>query len=218
MKKNLVKQQIITKDSCELYHDHQEDVRHAIYLCPKLDELWYKVPIGNHSSLKQVSTFVDLLRCIFAKNKDSTLFSTVIWVLWNRQNNLRLGNVIGMLDQLLSQARDRLREFALHNTSTIAPIWRQPTSWQPPENSQCKINFNSTLFQLENCARIGMIIRNEFVRLWKHDGLLNQLWKQVLTGLSWKVTHRSLSQHLRMTLDDAVNITNKLHDSNTQKM
>ena len=69
-KKNLVKQQIITRDSCDLYHDHQEDVRHALYLYPKLDELWNKIPIWNHSNFKQVSTFVDLLGCIFAENRN----------------------------------------------------------------------------------------------------------------------------------------------------
>ena len=79
MKKNLVKQQIITRDNCELYHDLQEDMRHALYLCPKLDELWYKVPIWNHSSLKQVSNFIDPLGFIFTENRDPTLFSMVIW-------------------------------------------------------------------------------------------------------------------------------------------
>ena len=75
MKKNLVKRQIITRDSFELYHDHQEDVRHALYLCPKMDELSYKVPIWNHSSLKQVSNFVDLLGFIFAENRDPILLN-----------------------------------------------------------------------------------------------------------------------------------------------
>ena len=147
MKKNLVKQQIITRDNCELCHDLQEDMRHALYLCPKLDELWYKVPIWNHSSLKQVSNFIDPLGFIFTENRDPTLFSMVIWALWNHQNNLSLGKVTSTLDQLLSQARDKLREFALHNTSTIALVGQQPTSWQPLENSQYKINFDDTLFQ-----------------------------------------------------------------------
>ena len=125
-KKNLVKREIITRDSCELYHDHQEDVKYALYLCSKLYELWNKVPIWNHRSLKQVSTFVDLWGCIFAKNKDPALFSMVIWALWNHQNNLRLGKFTGMLDQLLSQVRDRFCEFALHNTSMIALVVLQP--------------------------------------------------------------------------------------------
>ena len=77
-KKNLVKREIITRDSCELYHDHQEDVKYALYLCSKLYELWNKVPIWNHRSLKQVSTFVDLLGCIFAKNKDLAFFSITV--------------------------------------------------------------------------------------------------------------------------------------------
>ena len=50
-------------------------MRHALYLCPKMDELSYKVPIWNHSSLKQVLDFVDLLGFIFAENGDPTLLN-----------------------------------------------------------------------------------------------------------------------------------------------
>jgi len=94
---------------------------------------------------------------IFAENKGPVLFAMVTWVVWNRQNNLRLGKIDCQLDQLLKQARERLLEFSLHNTSTIAPVGR-PTRWQPPRQSWFKINFDGALFHSENSASIGVMI------------------------------------------------------------
>ena len=67
-KMNLVKQQVITDDRCDLCQSQQEDVHHALYLCPNLTELWQVVPLWNHSRLKQSDNFMDLLGCIFVEN------------------------------------------------------------------------------------------------------------------------------------------------------
>nr|POE97274.1 hypothetical protein CFP56_74397 [Quercus suber] len=60
------------------------------------------------------------------KNRDPALFSVVVWALWNRRNNLRLGKTCGTLRQLLSQANDRLKEFSLHNTVMTSTERRTP--------------------------------------------------------------------------------------------
>lgn len=84
----------------------------------------------------------------------------VVWALWNRRNNLRLGKACSMLGQLFKQAKDRLHEFSLHNTTTTSAMRRTPARWTPTKNEQYKINFDVTLFQAENCAGIGVVIRN----------------------------------------------------------
>lgn len=89
-KKNLVKHRVVTDDKCDLCKTMLEDTHHALYLCPMLTELWQFVPLWNHSSLKQCGNFIDLLECIFADNRDPTLFSMVTWALWNQRNNLCL--------------------------------------------------------------------------------------------------------------------------------
>lgn len=104
---------------------------------------------------------MDILGCVFTENRDPALFSMVTWALWTRQNNLRLGKPTVTLDQLLHQAKDRLREFNLHNTTVIPPVGRPPTHWLPPEASQYKINFDGALFQTANSTGIGVIIRDE---------------------------------------------------------
>nr|POE78394.1 hypothetical protein CFP56_78139 [Quercus suber] len=83
-----------------------------------------------------------------------------VWALWKRRNELRPGKSCDTLEQLIPQARSRLREFSLHNTSMVLPVGRPPTQWQPPELLQYKINFDGALFKAENYAGIGVVIRN----------------------------------------------------------
>ena len=95
---------------------------HALYQCPKLEELWSLTPLWNHSSIKQKTSFLDLIGSVFAENRDSAFFSMVVWALWNRRNNLQLGKAGGALGQLFPQVEDRLREFLLHNTTTTVAM------------------------------------------------------------------------------------------------
>ena len=75
-------------------------------------------------------------------------------------NNQRLVKAVIPLDQLLHQAKQRLREFALHTTSSIVPVGRPPTCWHPPERPLYKLNFDGALFESEKCAGLGVILRN----------------------------------------------------------
>ena len=84
----------------------------------------------------------------------------VVWALWNRRNNLWLRKAYGTLGQIFSQAEDRLREFSLHNTTTTSTMQRILACWTPPDDEYYKINFDGALFQVNNCAGIGVVIRN----------------------------------------------------------
>ena len=117
-KMNLVKRRVIIEDSCDLCQSHKEDVHHALYLCPKLEELWQTIPPWNQNSLKQCTSFIDLLGCILAENRDPTLFSMIIWAVWNRRNNLRLGKPSLPLGKLLQDAKDLVQEFHKGSTAT----------------------------------------------------------------------------------------------------
>ena len=120
------------------------------------------MPIWKVDSLKRCPNFIDLLGCIFAKNRDPELFSTIVWFLWNQRNNLRLGKGSIPLDQVLQQARNKLQEFKSAQTRTGAASTRHSSSqWQPPPSSVCKINFDSALFMKEQRAGIGVAIQNE---------------------------------------------------------
>ena len=155
-----MKRKVIDDNLCEQCKDQREDVIHALYHCPKLRGMWSAVQFWNHGCLKQATSFIDLIGSVFADNRDPTLFSMVAWAIWNRRNNLRLGKPATPLNELVTQAQDRLREFQLYNFATITPVGRPPTRWQAPSSNTYKVNFDGTLFTAENSAGLGVVIRN----------------------------------------------------------
>ena len=74
-------------------------------------------------------SFVDLMGCILAKNRDPDLFAMVVWAIWKRRNDMRVGKSYETLPNLVQQACSRVREFLLHNNAEVGPIERPLTQW-----------------------------------------------------------------------------------------
>lgn len=105
-----------------------------------------------------MTSFVDLMGCVLAENRDSDLFAMVVWAVWKRRNDMRVGKSGVTLPDLVQQARSRLHDFLLHNFADVKPGGRPPTQWQPPTHQQYKINFDGALFKAENQVGIGVVI------------------------------------------------------------
>ena len=73
-------------------------------------------------------TFIDLLGTVFAENREPAFFAMVVWALWNRRNNLRLGKKAEPLNILMQHAKQRLGDFQHYNTARVEPVGRPPTS------------------------------------------------------------------------------------------
>ena len=84
------------------------------------------MPQWNHDNLKRAASFVDLFETVFVEDREPTLFAMVVWALWTRRNNLRLGKNAETLDHLLQQARERVSEFLHHITTWVAPVGHPP--------------------------------------------------------------------------------------------
>uniref|UniRef100_A0A7N2LR17 Reverse transcriptase zinc-binding domain-containing protein n=1 Tax=Quercus lobata TaxID=97700 RepID=A0A7N2LR17_QUELO len=138
-KSNLVRWKVLTDDACKIL---REDVVHALYSCPKLQELWNKCPQWKHEKFKLSPSFSDIMSSILVEDKNPALFSMVVWNIWNQQNNSRLGKLTTSIPQLLEQVQDRLQEFSnLHNL--VSPSADTPAScWRPPDQGCFKINFD----------------------------------------------------------------------------
>ena len=102
---------------------------------------------------------------VCADGRDPELFSSVAWTLWNRRNNIRLGKPSIPLEQVLNRAHD-LNLGCLPDPTTVTATPKQTvTTWTPPPFYGYKVNFDGTLFERENRAGLGVVIRN-------HDGLV----------------------------------------------
>lgn len=102
-KDNLMQRKVIPKNLREQCKCHQEDVLHALYGCPKLEPMWNKKQQWNHNTLRQAKCFTDLLGIILAKKNDPKLFCWVVWDIWNRRNNIKLGKPTYTLSQVLER-------------------------------------------------------------------------------------------------------------------
>nr|XP_023885402.1 uncharacterized protein LOC111997538 [Quercus suber] len=126
---------------------------------------WDSLPSKtNLVKRKQTATLRELHRhmaFIFTEDRNPTLFSMTVWALWNRRNNLRLGNSTISLSQLLDQAKDRLLEFFQHLNPAPPSTVRTDSCWRTPDSSRFKINFDGALFSQEKRAGICVVIRNE---------------------------------------------------------
>ena len=123
------------------------------------------MPQWSHDNLKRAVTFIDLFETVFAENREPTSFAMVVWALWNRRNNLRLGKKAEPLTHLMQQVKQRLGDFQHHNTARVEPVGRPPTSWQPPGPLQYKVNVDGALFEADNTTGLGVVIRNQHGRV-----------------------------------------------------
>ena len=116
-KVNLARRKITSDSLCDICRVHQEDTVHALFYCPVLSSLWSQTSIWNHEALKGSRNFTDIMGFVFTGNKEPKLFSIVIWNLWNRHNNLRLGKTTLPLDKITEHARERQLEALAPSTN-----------------------------------------------------------------------------------------------------
>ena len=134
---------------------------HALLHCPDLKPLWCTWPEWNHGTLHACSSFIDVFDFIFARNKELELFAVVIWTLWNRRNNLRLGKLALPLDKVLEFAQERLTGFETTNERSSHPHRLATTHWTAHNANGFKINFDGAIFADSDCAGISVVIRND---------------------------------------------------------
>ena len=98
---------------------------------------------------------------VCADDRDLELFSAMAWTLWNRRNNLRLGKPAIPLEQVLNRARNlKLGCLSAPTSVTTAPKQTE-TAWTPPPVHGYKVNFDGALFEQEDRAGLGVVIRNQ---------------------------------------------------------
>ena len=160
-KTNLIHRKVITESCCDVCKQHQEDVVHALFHCLALQSVWRSRVQLNHSTLQACSSFTDIIEFIFAGNREPNLFAAVLWILWNRRNNLRLDKPALSLNQVVEFAQDLILERSPCNVAFQQSRHHQITAWQAPVQHAYKVNFDGAVFADEGLADLGVVIRND---------------------------------------------------------
>ena len=159
-KANLMRRKIVPDNLCEICKQHEEDTLHALFHCPELQSIWMATPSWNQALFRQSTCFSDFLVSVFAGLKEPELLMVVLWNLWRRRNNLRLGKPTIPLDKVLEHSREQQFESHSSPLTSTTPTTKQPARWTPPLDHWYKLNFDSATFADKDTAGIGIVVRN----------------------------------------------------------
>lgn len=95
-----------------------------------------------------MTSFVDLMGCVLAENRDSDLFAMVVWAVWKRRNDMRVGKSGVTLPDLVQQARSRLHDFLLHNFADVKPGARPQPNGSPQRTNSTKLTLMGHFLRL----------------------------------------------------------------------
>ena len=158
---NLMRQTIISEQSCDRCKGENEDVLHVVWSCKELDEVWGANTVWNFRNHKCFSNFSELLAWVFDHQRNPVLFSFTIWSIWHQRNQVRTQPSHRPLNLISQWAHDRFVEFNdLKTAPTTSRPWRQ-VWWKPPDQGAFKINFDRAIFIGNNCSGLRVVVHDK---------------------------------------------------------
>lgn len=150
---------------CEQCHASPETVCHALWECPKIAEVWEAIQGFEFRQLHNFQSFKDLVVFVHGEGKNLELMAMVLWTVWHRRNQIRVGSRDFSVSQVILQAMQALTDFKSLNASLPpqrmasgnSQAWSQ---WSPPPRECFKINFDGATFPDLGKAGLGVVIRN----------------------------------------------------------
>lgn len=162
-KTNVVRRQILTEDVCEQWHQHAEDVLHALWSCPSVLGTWDSEPSWRFRGSHRFSSFVEVVQEIL--DSGSPLTNLLCW--WGLfgfgHNQLRTSSGSFLINQVQSRAMSALHEFVWARPTPITATTKCPPAsvrWSPPPEHLVKVNYDRATFQDLKKASFRAVIRN----------------------------------------------------------
>nr|POE65578.1 hypothetical protein CFP56_57457 [Quercus suber] len=125
-----------------------EDVVHALWLCPCLNEVWEADTGWNFRNTGRWDDFQKLILHVEEAGLDLDLFAMIVWLLWHRRNQIRVGNSVTSLGQIVASARQQLQDYnrvqPAKPASETANLHTAVTR-SPPRTPFLKINYDGAV-------------------------------------------------------------------------
>ncbi|XP_030936743.1 uncharacterized protein LOC115962006 [Quercus lobata] len=150
-----------TEEICDHCKSHSEDIVHALWLCPCLNEVWEADTGWSFRNTVRWDDFQKLILHVEEVGLDLDLFAMIIWLLWHRRNQIKVGNSATSLGQIVACARQQLQDYNLvqpMKPATESANLHTAVTWSPPRAPFLKINYNGAVFQDSNSAGLGAVI------------------------------------------------------------
>ncbi|XP_075665089.1 uncharacterized protein LOC142634697 [Castanea sativa] len=141
---------------------------------------WYSVKLGYHTTrlLLKETNRVGEGSVLMSSSKQLSvdaieIFLVQSWLIWNQRNMVLHGAKLQEPGRLNERANSLLVEYKNAQSQLAIPVSSSvPQSWQPPEGTLYKLNFDAAVFTDMAASGVGVII-------WNYNG-------QVMAALSSK--------------------------------
>lgn len=108
--------------------------------------------------------FADLLEVLFSLRDrvDVNLISIIMWLIWNKRNSARLGELVVEYCHIRAKAEVFLLDFqsAQVQEQWVSRVCLRVVRWMPPISPLYKINFDGALFNDLGAAGLGVVVRD----------------------------------------------------------
>ena len=102
---------MLSKATCDHCQSHPEDVLHALWLCPCLTKVCESDIVWRFRSTESLTDFQKLVLHVEEAGLGLELFSMIVWLLWQRRNQVRVGTPTIPLGQIVTRAQQQLQDF-----------------------------------------------------------------------------------------------------------
>ena len=99
-KENLMKRTIIQENVCHLCSNHPEDVKHALWGCSKVHQVWQRRFEWMFNTQGAKGSFSDLVHLVQTNPRLFPLFAVTAWTIWHHWNKSHLQAATMPLDRL----------------------------------------------------------------------------------------------------------------------
>ncbi|KAL4351135.1 hypothetical protein AHAS_Ahas10G0211700 [Arachis hypogaea] len=159
-----VKLDLMLFDPIKQAGDKTEDINHYFRTCQKACQIWISLNLGmtaDDSSLDFVSWIRSNL------NKNEFLFAAAFWWIWRDRNN----DIFHQDDPWSKEKIVHLVKHAARDFSNVVINQKHiihsslKYNWEPPPMIVCKVNCDASVFENEQLAGFGCIIRDS-MEIW----------------------------------------------------
>ena len=162
-RENLVQQQVLDDDTCELCTRTKETEIHALWECSVASGVWAESTRRVQKSMGGQSDVLQLTMELLHKltQEEFELFLVQAWLIWNQRNSVTYGGSIQDPTRPVRRAVELLDEFkAAHQLLAVQMITRRSATWTKPLENWYKLNFNAVTFKDINASGVGAVIWN----------------------------------------------------------
>ncbi|XP_075633467.1 uncharacterized protein LOC142605927 [Castanea sativa] len=157
---NLMKRKILSDLICHLCGRVDEDTLHALWGCEAVKQVWDRdFNWVNQFEVAQGS-FQDLVEKVLSKPRLREDFATTAWFVWARRNKSRLNEKTTPLNGIRDAIRNFLQLFHSCREPPVSNKMQRQRNWIPPKPGQYKVNFDGALFNENDEAGVGIVVRD----------------------------------------------------------